>query len=142
MNYQKEKAISYCGIYCLKCDYHSGKIKKSAEELLNILKEHWEIELGFRNKKGYDFNNFLKILEYLSKNCFCMFTCKQGSGWQNCPVRKCCEKKELEFCYECQEFPCQYYKKKPFKNKVKVLKEIKKMGIEKWVRKKWEIKND
>lgn len=48
--------------------------------------------------------------------------------------------KEIDFCYECDEFPCQkllkldgHYQEKYYVNCISNLKRIKKIGFEKWL---------
>lgn len=54
-------------------------------------------------------------------------------------MRKCCEEKGLSFCYDCDEFPCKIWGRWPFdKSKIKSLKEIKKVGVEAWIKKQCE----
>jgi len=60
-----------------------------------------------------------------------------------CPTYQCCvEQKGLEFCYQCQEFPC--LKLAPAADKAQVLPHnskiynlvlLQKLGIEKWLQK-------
>ena len=138
MRYEEErkKAISYCGIYCHKCDWYAGRMKETADRLLKLIKKRPELKMWIVEKS--DLDNFIKGLEWLSESGFCAFTCKAGSGWKGCPVRKCCEEKELSFCFECKEFPCKIWGKWPFEeSKMQALREIEKIGVEEWVRKQW-----
>ncbi|MFX0029561.1 MAG: DUF3795 domain-containing protein [Candidatus Hermodarchaeota archaeon] len=63
---------------------------------------------------------------------------------KNCAfIRRDCpslRKKELDFCYECEKFPCQnlqkidaLYRERYSVNIVKNLKRIKENGVEKWL---------
>jgi len=138
---ERKNAISYCGVYCLKCDWLSGRIKEAADDILQMIRERPELREWCQGeeKESYDVGNFTKILEYLSKTGFCRFTCKQGSGWNVCPVRRCCESKGLAFCCECEEFPCKRWGKWPFdETKLNNLKQIKEIGAEEWIKKQWE----
>jgi hypothetical protein len=67
-----------------------------------------------------------------------------GGGWSNCPVRKCCIAKGLDFCFECPEFPCEriWGEKSEHANvftadKTKRLQEMKEIGVEEWIKKQW-----
>jgi hypothetical protein len=60
-----------------------------------------------------------------------------------CQVYRCIAQKELDFCYECEDFPCDHlhpYADKaadvPHNTKVFNLCLIKKMGLEKWAKEK------
>jgi hypothetical protein len=84
MKYEEErkKVISYCRVYCLKCDWLAGNIKEPADKLLTILKIRPELRMWCKGEKDeYDYKNFVGVLEYLSKTGFCRFTCKEGSGY-------------------------------------------------------------
>lgn len=133
---ERKKAISYCGEYCHKCDWYAGRMKEPADQLLRFLRERPEFK-GWIEEKC-DASNFIKGLEWLSESGFCAYTCKAGSGWGHCPVRKCCESKGLQFCFECTEFPCSRWGKWPFgEEKMRTLKEIEEIGVEEWVKKQW-----
>ncbi|NVM37427.1 MAG: DUF3795 domain-containing protein, partial [Candidatus Lokiarchaeota archaeon] len=69
---------------------------------------------------------------------------------KNCAfIRRDClalRKKELEFCYECENFPCQklqklnaYYHEKYSVNMVNNLKKIEEIGVEKWLKEQEEF---
>lgn len=60
-----------------------------------------------------------------------------------CPAYGCCRQKGLNFCYECDDFPCDHLhpyadraEKVPHNTKVFNLCLIKKMGLEEWARQK------
>lgn len=63
---------------------------------------------------------------------------------KNCAfIRRDCSalrKKELDYCYECEQFPCQHlqkidsmYQERYSVNMVENLRRIKKIGVEKWL---------
>ncbi|MHA1727933.1 MAG: DUF3795 domain-containing protein [Promethearchaeota archaeon] len=63
-----------------------------------------------------------------------------------CNVYKCISNKNINFCYECEDFPCDFlhpYADKasivPHNTKVFNLCLIKKMGLEKWAEEKAKI---
>jgi len=59
-------------------------------------------------------------------------------------IRRDCsliKKKEIEFCFECEGFPCEklkkidnYYQEKYFVNMINNLKRIKEIGAKKWLK--------
>jgi len=64
-----------------------------------------------------------------------------GEGFSNvhppCGILSCCQRKELEYCFECDEFPCKKYegidKTDSFithKNQITDLEKAKRIGIE------------
>lgn len=134
-DYEKEsELIAYCGIYCRLCDYYTGRIRDSVKDLLEIVKSHSELKLFADTAKAFDFENFVKGLEWLSNETSpCIGGCRGGGGWGDCPFRKCCIEKGLKFCFECEDFPCDMVKQ--YGNRVKVLNEIVELGVENWIRK-------
>lgn len=62
---------------------------------------------------------------------------------RDCPTLR---KKEIDFCYECDQFPCQklkkidtHYQEKYSVNMVKNLKRIEEIGVEKWLQEQEEL---
>ena len=62
---------------------------------------------------------------------------------RDCPTLR---KKEIDFCYECDQFPCQklqkidiHYQEKYSVNMVKTLKRIEEIGVEKWLQEQEEL---
>jgi len=60
-----------------------------------------------------------------------------------CPALK---KKELDYCYECEQFPCQklqkidsLYRERYSVNMVENLKRIEEIGVEKWLQEQKEL---
>ena len=63
----------------------------------------------------------------------CIGGCRGGGGWKECPVRKCCIERNVDFCFECSEFPCKILEEfSP--HVVDRLREIKELGIENWIK--------
>jgi hypothetical protein len=135
-DYDKEtELVAYCGIYCRLCDYFSGRIRDSGRDMLEVTKKHSELRLFADASKAFDYENFMRGLEWFSTEISpCVGSCRGGGGWKNCPIRKCCIEKELKLCSECVSFPCETLKKYP--KRVEELNDIKKMGIENWIKKK------
>ena len=134
-NYEKEsELVAYCGIYCRECDYFTGRIRDSARDFLEVTKKHGELKLLADTAEAFDFENFVRGLEWLSKEMTpCVGACRGGGGWGDCPFRKCCTEKQLRFCYECNKYPCDVFQEYP--KRVEELNEIRKMGLEDWIKK-------
>jgi hypothetical protein len=137
-DYEKEsELVAYCGIYCRLCDYYAGKIRDSVRNLLEIVRKHGELKLFADTAKSFDFENFVKGLEWLAKETSpCVGGCRGGGGWGDCPIRKCCSGKRLRFCFECNDFPCEVLKKYP--KRIEALNEIRRISLEGWIRRKLE----
>jgi hypothetical protein len=143
MSQTRKNEVAYCGEYCRKCHWYNEALRKPAAELLELVKGHFEVT-GWINYKGGNSQETIKGLEILSKSA-CAFNCKGGSGWDDCPVRKCCTEKGFDFCYECPEFPCgtNWSEKSKHANifnakKIGRLQEMKAIGAEEWIKKQWE----
>jgi hypothetical protein len=135
-DYEKEsELIAYCGIYCRLCDYFTGKIRDSARNLLSVVRTHSELKLFANTAKAFDFENFVKGLNWLSDGFSpCVGGCRGGGGWGDCPLRKCCAEKSVRFCYKCGDFPCETLKH--FPKRVEQLDELKREGLESWIKRK------
>ena len=140
MNYEQEKKmhISFCGSYCHMCDWHTGKIKKTAKAALDMINEF--NGFGRLLKDKVDVENLKKGLEILADSSICS-GCKAETGADaRCAIRKCCSAKEYDLCNECPEFPCDTLKNNPGVIKwhcLENLEEIKKNGLEDWIAKQW-----
>jgi hypothetical protein len=138
-----KKLIGYCGVYCGTCGMYKGRIyAKIAQEFLEVIKAAGYPEELTINPKGikpdFDFNEFLKGLEYFSKEdsaAFCQVSCKQGGGVA-CKNRPCARERVIEICYECKDFPCKYFSKhlEKYPEKLKDYELFKKLGYEGWLR--------
>jgi len=137
-DYEKEsELVAYCGEYCRLCDYYTGRIRDSARHLLEIVEKHSEFKIFAETSKAFNFEEFVKGVKWLSTEMSpCVGGCRGGGGWGECSLRKCCIKKGLRFCFECESFPCDVVK--GYRNRVELLSEIKELGVENWIRKQLE----
>jgi hypothetical protein len=90
----KERTTSACGMICSTCPIHlAPNNPQIANQLTEDFKSQWE------NVKPEDFS---------CTGCWG----EDDKMWSpNCEIRKCCAKeKKLEYCYECQLFPCDKLK--------------------------------
>lgn len=139
--------IAYCGLYCGDCHGFKGKIPDLARDLRKELRES-------RYDKFAEFLSQYKFAEGLKdyKKCYevlgmmvkfrCRKGCKQGGGSPFCKIRKCCQKKGLQGCWECDEFETcdklDFLKPVHGNAHVKNLKRIKKQGVKEFVKGKRE----
>jgi len=109
-----KQIIGVCGLICSECRiYNAPNDPEIAKELVDHFNGMWE------NVKPEDFH------------------CSGCRGninetWSpDCWIRKCCiEKRSLDYCYECQEFPCHKLQgwsmeDKGYKEALERLKELK-----------------
>lgn len=112
MNYNEIlNIIGPCGLNCKKCVFNkNGDIKHHAEDLKKLfgsfdLYAERFVKLISPSFKKY--NEFKEFLDYLTKvNCK---GCRKQecSIYPNCEVFKCYKKKNVDFCFQCDEFPCE-----------------------------------
>ncbi|MFO7794581.1 MAG: DUF3795 domain-containing protein [Promethearchaeia archaeon] len=98
-----EIQMSPCGLFCNKCSLFLVPYdKKAANEVL----------MWFKNENWYE--NDQKVEELIQNEDYCegCRSSRERLHWSsNCQILNCCvDKKELEFCNECKEFPCEIYK--------------------------------
>lgn len=104
-------ALGPCGLHCEKCFAHiDGEIRKYSSMLLeklgnfDIYAKRFETLLD--NPIFSKYPDFKMMLEYFaSENCKgCRKeTCKL---FKNCGVRHCHQEKNIDFCFQCEDFPC------------------------------------
>ncbi|MFX1320585.1 MAG: DUF3795 domain-containing protein [Promethearchaeota archaeon] len=100
--------LAPCGLSCRKCFANSnGEIRKKSMEL--------QEQLGSFDRYAERFSTFLpvfknypsfkELLTYLTQeNCS---GCRKGSCfYPDCGVRSCYKDKGVDFCFQCDEFPC------------------------------------
>ncbi len=115
-----ERMTSPCGLPCFHCLVHlasnNPEIKKMVAESLNVPEEKAACD-GCRPSNG-----ICKIL-------------KQD---EQCKIYQCTKTKKINFCYECEDFPCKRLhpyadnSQYPHNTKMYQLCMIKKLGLKKW----------
>jgi len=141
MNYEQEKKryVSFCGSYCHTCDWFTGNIRRTFQSSLGMLEE-----FGFKGLLEGEVNmeNMKSGLKILANSNICS-GCKaeiEKPETDRCRIRQCCFQKGFTLCNECSNFPCDLLKSNPGVIKfhcIENLTEIKKKGIESWVKKQW-----
>jgi hypothetical protein len=109
MSIEDERLIAYCGLYCGDCYGHKGTIANLARDLRKELRAA-NFEKNAERLSAIPF--FKEFKNY--KECYavlgtlvrmrCGKTCREGDGPPFCKIRKCCQKKELKGCWECDTF--------------------------------------
>ena len=128
---------SPCGIYCGACAIESGTVRDAARRLQELIDVYgiseWAGYAGLENYEG-----FAKGLQWFMK-CDCP-GCRAGGGWPDCPMRKCTQEKDIEFCYQCSDFPCEEVLKfdKGYGFCVENNRRIKEIGLEGWLKEQGE----
>ncbi|HNX60368.1 MAG TPA: DUF3795 domain-containing protein [Spirochaetota bacterium] len=107
--------LAPCGIDCSRCVFSAhGSIRKNAGELLESLSGFEKMAKFFAAENpalaGYD--SFMAVLEFLrSGECQ---GCRTGAGcYDGCEARNCAKTGKVDFCFECDSFPCDRNKFNP-----------------------------
>lgn len=129
--------VTYCGLYC-GCRVRwngSAIIANLASTLSELVDAHGYHHWMPHAVKEFDYDEFKKGLDFFSdKNSWliCHKGCKHGDGRPYCEIRNCCKERDLDLCFECQEFPCDRVKGN--ERMMESAKEYRKIGREKWLR--------
>jgi len=140
MDYSQIKSrLAPCGLHCGKCfaftdgdiNQHSRLLKQSlgdfdvyAERFVTLLEEPVFKKYG----------EFKEMLSYFAsvgcKGCR-LEKCKL---FKSCKVRDCHEQKNVDFCFQCNEFPCNNTGFDPHlhKRSVAINQRMKEVGVEKY----------
>lgn len=129
------RILGPCGLNCEKCiSFEEGEIGKAATLLKELLGNNFaayasrfaSFDPVFSNYPA--FSNFLDRLA--SGKCR---GCRDGEClFQNCRVKDCVKENGVDFCFQCEKFPCsghgfQEGLKRRWEEKNRMMKE---MGIE------------
>ncbi len=107
-----EDLLAFCGLYCGDCPGFQGKISALAKDLRKELKisKIWIYdkfaEIISRKSTSEGLKRYKVCYETLSMmvNFRCKKGCKNGGGPVFCEIRKCCQKKGINGCWECDGF--------------------------------------
>jgi hypothetical protein len=134
-----KKALGPCGLNCEKCfanvngsiGYHSRKLKELlgnfdiyAERFVTLLDE----------PKFENYPAFKIMLDYFTK-ASCK-GCRDESCklFKDCGVKECYKEKGVDFCFQCDEFPCDRtnFDEHLRKRWIAINQRMKDIGIEKY----------
>ena len=126
------KNLAPCGLDCSRCyAYEKGKIKKLSKELLSHLEGFDELAADLK-KFVPSFQNyalFREILLHFSKS-----DCKgcRNSSFHGCAVKACANEKKIDFCFQCNEYPCNKngFNERLYKKWRSINDKMKEMGVE------------
>jgi len=123
--------VTYCGLYCGLCAQR-GRIPDQADALRGTMrKEGWDQWGG--HKPGFDgFWSFLNDLADSASRC----TCRDGQcGPPFCGIRKCAQKRAIDVCAFCDEYPCHRIQglAKGYVTLVADGRRMKEIGLDAWI---------
>ena len=134
---QIKDCLAPCGLCCETCFAHvDGDIRnyslKLKEKLGNFQINAKRFETLLDNPVFKKYIDFKGMLDYFaSKNCK---ECRneQCRLFKDCGVRPCHQEKGIDFCYQCDEFPCDRtnFDTGLYKGWVMINEKIKKIGLE------------
>lgn len=116
--------VSPCSLLCYTCpSYKDGAISKCASKLCNYFEGYYDfndanIPEEYRSWLG-EFKAFYNKLEkYTTRSCAaCRNNPSPGTGCiEGCIVPACAKERNVNFCGECSDFPCE--KAKDFFTKI------------------------
>ncbi len=101
--------VTYCGMCCGDCPAHASKVADMARDLRKELRaakfqRHAESLAAvplFAPFKHY--GECYEVLGAMAK-FGCAKACRGGGGPPFCNMRKCCQRKGIEGCWQCDEF--------------------------------------
>ena len=135
MGEKNEYLIAYCGLYCGDCSSYKGKIADLARDLRKELRQAKFDKLaeGIPFKEFQHYKKCYEVLGGMVK-LRCKSACRGGGGNPFCGIRKCCQKKEITGCWQCDEFEtCEkldFLKPIHGDAHLKNLRKIRRMGID------------
>jgi hypothetical protein len=141
MDDEKARFVTFCGLHCTDCYACTGRIALLAKELRSLLQQYNFAAVSevvpFDGLQHYaQADAFLEALTFMR----CEKACRDGGGNPACEIRACCEGKSFAGCWECGKMEeCELLKVLvPIHRdaNIKNLRNIKKEGIDKWVKSK------
>lgn len=139
-NYElfKER-LGPCGLHCGKCfAFAKGDITKLSEDLRQSLGNFGVYAERFVEMleepvflKYPNFNEFLTYLTTVNCQGCRKEKCKL---FKTCNVRPCSEKKQVDFCFQCADFPCDNtgFDEHLYKRHVEINEQMRQIGPEKY----------
>lgn len=132
-----KESIAACGLCCETCFAHvNGDIRKLSmklrEKLGNFHVNAQRFETIMENPIFRKYPDFKEMLDYFASEHCRGCRNEQCKLFKDCGVRVCHQQKEIDFCYQCDRFPCQETHFDPglYKVWVKVNEKIRAIGIE------------
>lgn len=102
------EVLAPCGLDCARCArYAGGEIRDLSARLRDAL-------VGFENMAPKisgmvpamkDYNQFLEVLAFFTR-ADCVGCRAGGSQLPFCGARTCFKEKGVDFCFQCEEYPC------------------------------------
>lgn len=132
-----KKRLAPCGLHCGRCfAFTDGDISTYSKQLKASLGDFDVYAARFVDLlndpiylKYPDFKDFLAHLSLGScKGC----RAERCKLFKSCNVRACSEAKRVDFCFQCNEFPCAHtgFDEHLYKRHVNINERMKEIGVE------------
>ena len=122
MTSMNKNLLALCGLYCGVCAVYMA---------------HRDNNQKFKEKLVKVYQPLTKSIEDVQ----CEGCLSEGTVFgycQTCPIKSCVKDKELEGCFQCEEWPCKMIKRFPIpigkKVIMRAIPQWKELGTEKWVK--------
>ena len=108
MEEKNPDVVTYCGLCCLDCHGHRGKIADLARDLRKELRQAKYEKFADTIAKipiGKPFEHYQQCYNLLGAmvKFRCKKGCRNGGGPPFCKIRQCCQEKKITGCWECNE---------------------------------------
>jgi len=128
--------LAPCGLSCRKCFANEkGAIKALSEQLQEKLGDFDVYAERFTTLVDPIFQNyqaFKGLLAFFAQGS-CRGCREQACGlWPDCGVAKCYREKGVDFCFQCEEFPCDrtYFDPHLHRRWIQMNERMKEIGVE------------
>jgi len=140
---KKQDLIGCCGLYCGDCVGQTQTVANLARDLRKELRKYRFGDLAdtlatipfFKEFKDYE--KCYNVLGAMVK-MRCTKACRGNCGPPNCKIRNCARKKELNGCWQCDDFSaCEKLKMlEPHHGKahLKNLRKLKRQGVASFIK--------
>lgn len=133
--------IAPCGLHCGKCfAFSDGDIHAASNQLrtnLGCFEPYAERFVSQLDPVFENYPAFRQMLDYFADASCKGCRYEKCKFYKNCKVRSCTSEKGIDFCYQCEEFPCNHsgLDVNLHSRSVQINKTIKAIGIEKYYEK-------
>lgn len=134
---EQDSLIACCGLYCGDCINYKGEVADLARDLRKKLREaKFERVAQGLSKFFKEFNDYEQCYAVLGAmvRLRCKRACRGGGGPPACKIRNCCQKKNIQGCWECEEFETcgklDFLRPVHEDAHIKNLRKIRKQGVE------------
>ncbi len=101
--------LSVCGLDCSRCaDYENGEIRSLSSKLSELLNRYERLaKMKAANDPVFDgYPEFVRILGHFAKGTCGGCRSDNVKCPLDCYATTCGKERKINFCFECEEFPC------------------------------------